>query len=215
MKPTYVSVLLAITVFVSGCLNTGPGTDLSTSLSTESEKSPATETLSVEEILTDITSKHPSNYFLLADQLQIQGEFSEATRWYYVAQIRYIAYLLSEPTIRTSADMAVYEEYRERIGIPLIYSASADTNEWTSAIKQALLWHSTHENSFTPKSEHADIYASIELGISDLSAYVAANQSMLRRQRNRERDTEHHQFWSRVSLVPPDEIVDATATAAR
>ena len=138
---------------------------------------------SVETIKSDITGKHPLSYIILASKLFEQQKYDDAVLWYYIGQIRYRAYLKSNPNLEPSGDPALYSSLKYVVGTPINQQAGSNPDNWAAIVGQALEWHSNNKNSFTPKSEYPAIYNEIENEFKEFQNYILSNKEEIRKQR--------------------------------
>ena len=72
--------------------------------------------MSAKQLESGIEKQHPAAYFILAQKLYGEGRRDDATMWFYIGQIRYRAYLITNPNLNPSGDPAVFSSLFNTIG---------------------------------------------------------------------------------------------------
>jgi hypothetical protein len=135
---------------------------------------------SAKQIEDGIEKKHPAAYFILAKKLFEEGKKDEATFWFYVGQIRYRAYLRTNPNLNPSGDPALFSSLFSVLG-PVINSyAFGDTPGLVKTIDRALDWDAKNADSFTPKSPARD---EVRAGLMEIKKHIVIQQEDIRMQR--------------------------------
>lgn len=129
-----------------------------------------------------IEAKHPAAYFVLALKLSEQGRHDDATFWFYVGQIRYRAYLLTNPRLDPTGDPALFSSMFATIGPTINGYAFGDIPQLLKIIDRALEWDEKHPNSFTPKSPKLD---EVREGLVKLKSAILSQQDEIRANRTK------------------------------
>ena len=137
----------------------------------------------VTELESNIGTKHPSTYMILAEKLFAQGNKEEAVKWLYVGQIRYRAYLMANPDLDPSGDPALFSSLMSVVGAPLNEYIGGDVDAWVKTIDDAITWHNQNSCEYLDKESHKEIYASVLSGLSGLRNKIASSKDSIREQR--------------------------------
>lgn len=119
------------------------------------------------ELEANLPDSHPMAYFLYAAKLFRGGKPDDATRWYYVGQIRFKHYLLANPGLPADGDPAALQNVDKSYGPAIADWAGGNIRIWLQEIKDALAWDADHPNNFTSKDSHA---AELEKARAEVSA---------------------------------------------
>lgn len=129
-----------------------------------------------------IETKHPAAYFILAQKRFQEGNRDDAVFWFYVGQIRYRSYLITNPNLNPSGDPAVFSSLFNAMGPAINGYAFGDIPQLMKTIDRALEWDAKNPDSFTPKSKKRD---EIRDGLSKMKAQIAAQRDEIRAQRTK------------------------------
>jgi hypothetical protein len=134
------------------------------------------------QIESGIEAKHPAAFFILALKLFEQGKRDDATRWFYIGQIRYRAYLATNPNLNPSGDPALFSSLFHSVGPTINGYAFGDIPQLQKIIDQALDWDAKHPDSFTPKSAKRD---EVRDGLVKLRAQIGVQRDEIRANRTK------------------------------
>jgi hypothetical protein len=129
-----------------------------------------------------IETKHPAAYFILAIKLFEAGRRDDATFWFYVGQIRYRAYLLSNPKLDPSGDPALFSSLFATAGPTINGYAFGDIPQLMNIIDRALDWDAKHPDGLTPKSPKRD---EVRDGLVKLKSQIASQRDEIRATRTK------------------------------
>jgi hypothetical protein len=138
--------------------------------------------LSAKQLESGIEKEHPAAYFILAQKLYGEGRRDDATMWFYIGQIRYRAYLITNPNLNPSGDPAVFSSLFNTIGPVINGYAFGDIPQLLKIIDRALDWDAKNPDAFTPKSAKRD---EVRAGLAKLKLQIAAQQDEIRAQRKK------------------------------
>jgi hypothetical protein len=129
-----------------------------------------------------VETKHPAAYFVLAAKKFEEGKRDEATFWLYAGQIRYRAYLLSNPKLDPSGDPALFTSLMQQIGRPINEYAFGDIPQLVKIIDRALEWDAKNPDPFTKKSPTRD---EVRDGLVKLKERAVSERDYIREQRKK------------------------------
>lgn len=138
--------------------------------------------LSAKQLESGIEKEHPAAYFILAQKLYGEGRRDDATMWFYIGQIRYRAYLITNPNLNPSGDPAVFSSLFNTIGPVINGYAFGDIPQLLKIIDRALDWDAKNPDAFTPNSAKRD---EVRAGLAKLKLQIAAQQDEIRAQRKK------------------------------
>jgi len=137
-------------------------------------------TMSAKQLEAGIEKQHPAAYFILAKKMFEEGRRDDATMWFYIGQIRYRAYLITNPNLNPSGDPAVFSALFNTIGPVINGYAFGDIPQLLKIIDRALDWDAKNPDSFTPKSAKRD---EVRAGLAKLKLQIAEQQDDIRAKR--------------------------------
>lgn len=136
---------------------------------------------SAEQMRTGIETKHPAAFYALAKTLFEAGEKDEAVFWFYAGQIRYRAYLMSNPQLKPDGDPAVFASLSEVIGRPINVYAFGDIAGLAKTIDRALVWDAANPDGFAKGPEREKSRS----GLSALKAKILSTAGEIRATRTK------------------------------
>ncbi|MHC1548747.1 hypothetical protein [Phyllobacterium sp. K27] len=131
----------------------------------------------------NITSSHPSAYYILASKLFAAGDRDEAIVWFYAGQLRYRFHLAAHPDLPADGDPAFFASLSEVVGRPINEYAAGNVEDWSEAMQQALDWDEHHENGFSSKTVYAAQWQQQRAGLIKLRNRVVGQSDEIRSQR--------------------------------
>ena len=129
-----------------------------------------------------IETKHPAAFFVLAIKKFEEGKRDDAVMWFYIGQIRYRAYLITNPNLDKSGDPALFSSLFQTIGPAINGYAFGDIPQLIKTIDRALDWDAKHPDPLTPKSAKRD---EIREGLVKLKSQILAQRDEIRTQRTK------------------------------
>lgn len=129
-----------------------------------------------------IETKHPAAFFILALKRFDEGRRDDAVMWFYIGQIRYRAYLSSNPKLEPSGDPALFSSLFHTVGPTINGYAFGDIPQLVKTIDRALEWDAKHPDSLTPKSPKRD---EVRDGLVKLKGQIVSQRDEIRAQRTK------------------------------
>lgn len=142
-------------------------------------------TMPLVELERRVTGEHPSAYFILASRSFEAGKRDEATRWLYVAQLRYRFHIAANPGLPPDGDSALFGSLMETIGRPINEWAGGDVDGWIAAMQNALDWDAANPNGFTSSRAHPAELRTVRAGLADLIVSIEAQRDEIPGERAR------------------------------
>ena len=142
-------------------------------------------TMPLVELERRVTGEHPSAYFVLASRSFEAGKRDEATRWLYVAQLRYRFHVAANPDLPPDGDAALFGSLMETIGRPINEWAGGNVDGWIAAMQGALDWDAAKPNGFTRKEAHPAELATVRAGLAGLIRSIDERRDALPTERTR------------------------------
>ena len=128
-----------------------------------------------------IETKHPVAYFVLAGKKFEEGKRDEATFWLYAGQIRFRAYLLSNPNKPGIAgEQALFATLMEQVARPINEYAFGDAPQLVKIIDRVLEWDAKNADPLTPKSPGRD---ELRNGLVQLRDRIVSERDYIRQER--------------------------------
>ncbi|UXN58143.1 hypothetical protein [Phyllobacterium zundukense] len=137
------------------------------------------------QLKSNISSSHPSAYYILASKLLAAGKRDEAVVWFYAGQLRYRFHLAAHPGLPADGDPALFASLSEVVGRPINEYAAGNVEGWSEAMQQALDWDEQHENRFTSKTVYAEQWRQQRAGLVKLRNRVRGEADEIRGQRQK------------------------------
>ncbi len=139
-----------------------------------------------EQMIARAETLHPASLYQLAAQLLgVKGRADEAVKWFYIGQLRYRFHLAATRQASGANDRILFSALNESVGRPINEYAFGDVDSALAQIDEALLWDAAHDNHLTSKTRHAEKWAEIRQGLSDLSDSMLAKKEEIRRTRTK------------------------------
>ena len=137
-----------------------------------------------EEIIAGAERAHPAALYVLASKLMGAGRLDEAVRWFYIGQLRYRFYLLTNPTDAADAGI-LFSALSESVGRPINEYAFGDVDGAVRQIDAALAWDEAHPNHVTSKDAHPTQLATVRDGLIAMRDDMIARKQEMKETRTR------------------------------
>ena len=137
-----------------------------------------------EEIIAGAESAHPAALYVLTSKLMGAGRLDEAVRWFYIGQLRYRFYLMTNPPDVSDAGI-LFSALSESVGRPINEYAFGDVDGAVRQIDAALAWDEAHPNHFTSKDAHPAQLATVRDGLIAMRDDMIARKQEIKETRTR------------------------------
>ena len=137
-----------------------------------------------EDIIAGAESAHPAALYVLTSKLMAAGRLDEAVRWFYIGQLRYRFYLMTNPPDAANAGI-LFSALSESVGRPINEYAFGDVEGAVQQIDAALAWDEAHPNQFTSKDAHPAQHATVRDGLIAMRDDMIARKQEIKETRTR------------------------------
>ncbi|MET0249488.1 MAG: hypothetical protein ABW164_07145 [Sphingobium sp.] len=137
-----------------------------------------------EQIIASADSAHPASLYILASKLMHGGRFDEAVRWFYIGQLRYRFYLMTDPQ-NVADERILFSALSESVGRPINEYAFGNVDDAVREIDAALAWDADHPNYFTDKDAFPQQLVKVRDGLKAMRDDMLARKDEIRETRTR------------------------------
>ena len=148
-----------------------------------SAQSDEIESLPIPQLLAQAPTLPPNGLFVLAAKLFAAGRRDEATRFFYIAQLRAKYELATSPDQPPDGAPALYAALQDTIGRPINEWAFGNVLGVTARMQEALDWDAAQANAVTPKNKDPAALADIRAGLAKFRLQELADAENIRRER--------------------------------
>jgi hypothetical protein len=131
-----------------------------------------------------LIAEHPIAFFVYASELLDAKRLDEAMFWYSVGMIRYQFYGNAYMKRPSEQETAMLAPLRAKLVAQLEAYNQQDFARGARQLTRALDWDLAHENGFTSKTEHADVYPIVRSGYEKLRQLLLESAKRQRKDRS-------------------------------
>jgi hypothetical protein len=135
---------------------------------------------SLEDLASSIEHEHPLAAFELSKRLWEAGRKDEAVFFFYLGQLRFRAYLLTNPNGDPAGGRALFDALMSTMGPPINQYAFGDIPALLATVDRVIAWDDGHADDYAPLQAREEVKA----GLKKMRADVVTRQDEIRRTRS-------------------------------